>query len=1281
MSDPISNASSETSLLSKLLDRVEEDEEELIFSGDLVDVDDLEAGEFGHRVSRGTLDISVSPLSERSSHVDDLSTGFRTPLMLSGEARNPSASLDSVNLGGSLVGSLKRGANAEQVAFLTASAGRSRDALASSSAPTVIEGSKGDSSTSSERVNWLAAASSSNGHGKDDHHSHHSAGGELEEKADSPISPKLTSFKQIQVRHSHDGDRGCACDHHDDSSDESHDSDDDGEHQHGPNCGHLAVLHFDRVQDKRHVGFLVHGEMVCFAPRTADGDILRRELWTTGDGDRPLVVVNKCPIDVVIAGSSAGERSGILQPSAGLLIDVDENLVTDAGNVIHDDHEDVLVHDEQGDLLIRSRDTGKVHGKLLRYSDATHWWSDLFVAEKDAHGLSFPSARNVLVKSVLSVKGVCCKSEVPSVVACCKEIRGVVDANVSILSQQVFLLHEKNRVIPIEASELLTRNHFPSRVIRSGGDDNKDVVSTGPMTSARATVVPSDADLGETVHDNVQLKWNIALALFFWAVSWLEFLTIPEHIARTRTFSWLRNVVGPVDSEGNLSLENFKYFAILSVILAFPQIAWKGFQSVRHRIVDVNVLMSIAVVGALGLRDFFEAATVVVIFSFSDYLSDRASQRARNALKVLMDMKPEMAYDEVLGEISVDQVVVGQSLVVRSGGKIPVDGILTDDACEVDESNLTGESKPVAKRRGDFLSAGTLNVSQINCRMKATALSRDSAVSRMIHLVEESTLLRSPTEQLVDRIARVYTPMMIVAAVGLATVPWLLMGQDGRKWLKVSLTLLVVACPCALVISTPITYVCAIAQAARFGVLIKGGKYLETLAKVNVLCSDKTGTLTRGEFEVDEVLHLEIGGAGEEDDNDSSGRREMAVGDQMMGLLGQIEQHAIHPISKALFNYCKPYFLAQQQNNSLAEIKKLEIIPGAGIKALVRVDGKEDLEVVVVGEKARKAHQRVAETQASSSPIDPSTEMCHPSSPSASSNVIIHQHTDVQQQRLVDSFNARQAGKTVSWLIINGKVILGVAASDQLRPEAFEALKQVRSMGIKVVVLTGDNQGAAMVLKDRLDGLIDEIHFSLKPEDKVAHVRQLKQTLTNVVCVVGDGVNDAPAFSSADLGIAMAYGAPLALETADCALMDNDLRKLPRLFRLARRTRRTIIQNLVFSFVSKFVVLGLTLAGMMTLGLAVATDVGAMLIVTVNGAALIDFRAEKEMRVGKPAEVVQGNNQAASAMYRRLRGDAAGEEENHGGRCKPSHHHHQNGHGNHHRHDDDQDDIDAASLA
>jgi Cd2+/Zn2+-exporting ATPase len=364
-------------------------------------------------------------------------------------------------------------------------------------------------------------------------------------------------------------------------------------------------------------------------------------------------------------------------------------------------------------------------------------------------------------------------------------------------------------------------------------------------------------------------KWNVWVSGVFWAVSLSS--EMPDEV---------------VSQDPRLAFVKYlQYVALAAVVFALPPVAVKAYKSLRQGLININTLMLLAVVGALAIGKFVEGASVLFLFSLSDWLESRASERARDAIAAIVALKPEEAELQKGGAVPVEAVKLGDVVVVRAGAKIPVDGQVVRGGSSVDESSLTGESRPVSKKVGDCVSGGTINLAgylEVCC----TAVAEDSAVARMVKLVQDAQMQRSPTEQMVDRLAAVYTPIVVLAAILTAALPWaFLPAAEAQKILYKALVLLVVACPCALVISTPVTYVCAMANAASRGILIKGGVHLETLARIRMLALDKTGTLTHGVFA---LAHLELL------------QEERFPRDKVLALMAAVERLSSHPLASAL---------------------------------------------------------------------------------------------------------------------------------------------------------------------------------------------------------------------------------------------------------------------------------------------------------------------------------------------------------------------------------------------
>ena len=581
---------------------------------------------------------------------------------------------------------------------------------------------------------------------------------------------------------------------------------------------------------------------------------------------------------------------------------------------------------------------------------------------------------------------------------------------------------------------------------------------------------------------------------------------------------------------------------VLSAAAGVPLTLRRALNAVRGRSLDINVLMLIAAAGAIALGEWSEAAAVVFLFAVAQALEARTLDRARTAVRALMDLAPAQAIvRDQSGDhlVAVDLVAPGSLILVKPGEKVPLDGEVLAGVSAVNQSPVTGESLPVDKGPGDEVFAGTINGSGA-LDVRVTRFRRDAALARIIHLVEQAQSTRAPAQAFVERFARIYTPAVIALALALALVPPLLAGGSWQTWVYRSLVLLVVSCPCALVISTPVSIVAALAGAARRGVLIKGGAHLERAARVRCVAFDKTGTLTRGTPEVVEVVALD-------------GVTEAGV----VGLAAAVEQRSSHPIAQAIMRYAETSQVAVPVGADVAEI--------AGRGAEGRVDG----EPVVLGN-----HRLFEERQ-----------LC---------SALIHER--------LEGFAAR--GKTAVLVARSGQAIGIIAVADRPREVGRDMLDLLRRQGIaSLVMLTGDSRGPAMAIGHELG--VDEVQAELLPEDKVAAVHELKRRF-GLEAMVGDDVSDAPALASADVGIVMgAAGCDVAIETADVALMSDDLLKIPYALRLSRATLRNIQANLAISLVMKAAFVVAAVAGFATLWMAIVADTGASVIVIANALRLL----------------------------------------------------------------------------
>ncbi len=575
----------------------------------------------------------------------------------------------------------------------------------------------------------------------------------------------------------------------------------------------------------------------------------------------------------------------------------------------------------------------------------------------------------------------------------------------------------------------------------------------------------------------------------------------------------------------------------LSVIAGGWLIFPRAVRAARSRSLDMNVLMSVAAIGAAAIGQWGEAASAMFLFAVAQLLEARAMDRARNAIGALMALSPAEATVRRDGRelaVPIAEVDPGETIVLKPGERVPLDGVVIGGHSAVDQAPITGESIPVEKEAGADIFAGSIN-GHGALTIRVTAHADDTTLARIIHAVEEAQASRAPTQSFVDRFARVYTPAVVGLALVVAVLPPLL-GADWGTWIYRSLTMLVIACPCALVISTPVTIVSALAGAARRGVLIKGGAYLEGAGTLTAVVFDKTGTLTEGRPAVTDIVPLD-------------GHDEAAI----LRLAAAVEQHSEHPLAQAVLA------AARERNLTLPAVRDFEALAGRGARALV------DGQALVLG------NQRL------------SREMGYATAAADVALATLEAH-----------------GKT-AFLLMNGAAALGIiAVADRARPEALASIHALRQAGVRrIIMLTGDNEGTARAVAQGLG--IEEYRSGLLPSEKADFVRELVFSGEHVA-VVGDGVNDAPALASATVGVAMgAAGSDVALETADVALMGDDLSKLAGTIQLSRKALAIIKQNITFAIATKAVFLLLAAFGWATLWMAVAADMGASLAVVGNG--------------------------------------------------------------------------------
>jgi Cd2+/Zn2+-exporting ATPase len=586
-------------------------------------------------------------------------------------------------------------------------------------------------------------------------------------------------------------------------------------------------------------------------------------------------------------------------------------------------------------------------------------------------------------------------------------------------------------------------------------------------------------------------------------------------------------------------------------LLVFPA----GWKALLARRLDMNVLMTVAVAGAWLIGEHAEAAAVVFLFALSELLESWAATRARRAVDTLLELSPSTAIvmepDGSEREKPVAEVAIGTIIRVRSGSRIPLDGEVISGNSAVNQAPITGESIPVEKAPGDPVYAGTVN-GEGSLQVRVNKAADDSTLARIIKLVGDAEHLKPPSQRFVDRFAAIYTPVVFGVAILVAIIPPLLAGALWETWIYRALVLLVIACPCALVIATPVSIVSGLTALARRGVLVKGGIFLESVGKLRALAVDKTGTITRGKPEVVGITAL--GGLSEE---------------EILRRAASINIHSEHPLAVAIVT------AARSRNVVFESAEDYVSITGQGAQAAV------DNHPHFIGNH-RMAHE---------------AGICSPAI-----------------EAILAGIEAKGQSLAVLGHLPHGDCkgeILGIIAiADTLRPEVVEALRLIHAAGIeKVIMLSGDNQRTASAIAKQAG--IDEAIGDLMPDQKVEHVRRLVAQHTHVG-MIGDGVNDAPALAVASVGFAMgAIGSDTAIETADIALMKDDLTKVAEAVNVGRRTLGIIRFNVIFALAIKAVFLTLAFAGLAGLWMAILADTGATLLVILNSLRLLSSPAQK----------------------------------------------------------------------
>ncbi|MDT2387508.1 MULTISPECIES: heavy metal translocating P-type ATPase [Enterococcus] len=590
-----------------------------------------------------------------------------------------------------------------------------------------------------------------------------------------------------------------------------------------------------------------------------------------------------------------------------------------------------------------------------------------------------------------------------------------------------------------------------------------------------------------------------------------------------------------------------KALYILAIIIGGFDLFKEGFSDLIKLDFSMESLMTIAIIGAAFIGEWAEGSIVVILFAISEALERFSMDKARQSIRSLMDIAPKEALirrNNVEQLVSVDKIDIDDIMIIKPGQKIAMDGLVINGHSSVNQAAITGESVPVEKQLDDEVFAGTLNEEGV-LEVKVTKKVTDTTIAKIIHLVEEAQGERAPAQAFVDKFAKYYTPFIIIMALLIVVVPPLFFGGDWNKWLYQGLSILVVGCPCSLVISTPVSIVSAIGNAAKNGVLVKGGVYLEEIGHLRAIAFDKTGTLTKGKPVVTDFIAT----SSETDIN-------------YLSIISSLESLSQHPLASAILN---------EADKTNVDYKSIQI---------------EDFQSIT-GKGLTGIHQNIR---------------YYIGSPKLFSASVIEETAVKVQYR-----QFQEQGKTAMYFGTEEQILGVIAVADEVRDSSAAVISELHKLSIEhTIMLTGDNTKTAESIGKQLG--VTEIKGDLMPQEKLDSIKALRTTY-NKVAMVGDGINDAPALAASTVGIAMGgAGTDTALETADVALMGDDLQKLPFIVRLSRQTLKVIKQNITFSLGIKLLALLLVIPGWLTLWIAIVADMGATLLVTLNGLRLMKVK-------------------------------------------------------------------------
>ena len=592
-----------------------------------------------------------------------------------------------------------------------------------------------------------------------------------------------------------------------------------------------------------------------------------------------------------------------------------------------------------------------------------------------------------------------------------------------------------------------------------------------------------------------------------------------------------------------MSYYNFNSVSVIGIFAtSYLLVGWKVLKnafvnSIRGKLFDENFLMTVATLGAFAIKEYPEAVAVILFYMIGEFLQDSALNKSRRSIKALLDLKADYANLKVenkVVKVRPDELNIGDVIIVNPGEKIPVDGVTIEGNSNVDTSALTGESTPRVMMKGSKILSGMINLTSL-LTVEVTRKLEESTISRILRLVQDATARKAKTERFITKFARYYTPVVVGLAAVVAVIPPLITGDPFSEWFYRALVLLVISCPCALVLSIPLGYFGGIGKSAKEGVLVKGSNFLDILSGAKVVAFDKTGTLTKGVFKITKTE-----------------TRNGFTQKEIIKFAALAEVHSGHPIALAIKE-------AYGEEIEMAQIKDLQEIAGYGVRTTL----KNNVEIMVGND--RLLHRFKIEH-----------DTCH-------------------------------VARTVAHVVIDKKYAGYMVISDELKEDAYEAVKRLRELGIKkILMITGDNNDVAENIAKQLG--LDEFHAELMPEDKVRVIEELKEKMTpkDKMVFVGDGINDAPVIARADVGIAMgALGSDAAIETADVVIMDDRPSKLPMVIEIARKTQRIVWQNIVFALGVKVAFIGLGIIGVTTMWEAVFADVGVAIIALFNAMRIL----------------------------------------------------------------------------